>query len=681
MWLLTLAAPAGAVEIHGNAQVFAGTTEIDGVDTQVTQQDYRVSFFQPFTPWLSLNVNYRYDKDRTSTDDNALERARSLPEIVLLYSRPTFTARLDYYEQHTSGTTPSDNFNLTSALAYFSWRPGKGPSYVLQYRDDSNVADVALFGRDTDSNLLQFDTVYDHNNWSLRFSHQDSDVHNNLTGFQLDQTRDLLRVNVHHRWLDGRYTLSAETWLSRVDQEQRTPAGASLAQPVRAVEGLFVIDLTPTIGALDPSSDLVDRDTETPVVPLIEIGGANTGRNIGVDLGITNRVSRLEITVDTLSGPSLLWDVYHSPDNFNWNLVGGVLSSFDDAFDRYTLLFPETTDRYFKAVNISVNALDNVAVTEIRALLDVDAFGRSKSKSSTYRLDITSSLKPHERVRGNLHLFLGNDEDIGAGRFSQEVNQLVFDSGWTFDAGHDLEVSADFRYSEFEQVLAPRLQREEQHYGVGLTWEPLETVRWLFEVTRRDESDDGQAIRTTDHVRARLAMQIYTALHLTSEISYTDVDDQAGNFTQSVFRWIETLESQPTRTWMLGGSSTLSWFDSLGIETVSRRVSLELFSRWQIVPYLTLSGLVGYTDDDQSENLHQRYTLSWAPGRKLAASIYYQDSDAKGTRRVTGWGGSMSYRLNRGLTLFANASHSQTEEIGFLITETTSGRLGLRVTF
>ena len=67
--------------------------------------------------------------------------------------------------------------------------------------------------------------------------------------------------------------------------------------------------------------------------------------------------------------------------------------------------------------------------------------------------------------------------------------------------------------------------------------------------------------------------------------------------------------------------------------------------------------------------------------RKLAASIYYQGSDAKGARKVTGRGGSVSYRLNRGLTLFAYASHSKTDEIGFLVTETTSGRLGLRVNF
>jgi len=680
LWFCTLASQLHAVEVHGNAQVFGGTTDVDDVETDVVQQDYRVSFFQSFTPWLSVNMNYRYGKDRNSGVD-VVERSRSAPEISLLYSRPTFTARLNYVEQRTDGTMPTDNLELSSALAYVSWKPQKGPHYVLQYREDSNFADVALFGRDSDSSALQFDTVYDSTDWSVRFSHQDSAIDNNRTGFQFDQTRDQLRVNYQHRWQEGRYTLAAETRISQVNQDQFAPTGSTLAQPVIALVGLFSIDLTPDFGTLNLSAALVDGDTETPIVPTIEIGGANTGRNIGVDLGVTRQVTRLEISVDSLSDASLQWDVYHSPDNFNCTILGGITSEYDEAFDRYTLHFPETTDRYFKAVNVSVNAFANVAVTEIRALQDIDEFGRSEAKSDTFRVDVHSSLQPHRDVRGRLHLFVGNDEDIAGGRVSQGVDQLAFDTGWTFDLGNDLRANVDFLYTEFEQEVAPAQRRELEQYGASLLWDPPETVKGLFEVTRRDESDRGGGVRSTDSVRIRVATQIYTSLSVTSELSQTDVDDYAGGFTQSVLRWSETLESNPTRTWRVGGSSTVSWFDSQGIDTVSRRVGVELFNNWRIVPYLTLSMILGYNEDDRSENLHQRYTLSWAPGRKLAASLYFQDSDAMDTRKVTSGGGSASYRLNRKLSLFANVSRSKTAGTGFLTTKTTSGRLGFRATF
>jgi len=678
--LLTLAGPVMAAEVSGNARVIGGTVESDGSESDVTQQDYRVTFYQPLSPWLSVNLNYRYGEDRTSAVVTT-ERTQSTPEFSLLYKRRNLTARLNYFEQRTRGTTPSNNFDVRSALAYVSWRPTRGPSYVLQYRDETNVADTALFGRDTDSTMLQFDTIYEADDWGLRFSHQDSDIDNNVSGFSLDQTRDQLRADYLHRWRDGRYTLAAETWISQVDQTQVAPTGALLAQPVRAVEGLFAVDLSPAFGSLATSSGLVDGDLDTPVSPAIEIGGARTSRNLGLDLGLTRPVSRLEITVDSISDPSLQWEVYQSPDNFNWVLVGGVNSSYDAAFDRYTLQFPETVDRYFKAVNVTVNGLPDVSVTELRALVDVDILGRSDSESNTYRVDVLGSLQPHDLVSGNVRFFMSNEQDVASGRISQEVDQLVLGSDWMIELGHDLQAHFNFRYSEFEQNVAPLLRREVLYYGANLTWEPLETVRGLFELTQREESDDGAGIRKTDQVRARLATQIYPTLSLTSEVSQATVEDNAGGFFQKVVRWSETLEGEPTRVWRLGGTGMISWFDSQGIQTVSRRVRVELYSTWRIVPFLTFSGSLSYSDDDFSENLDQRYSLSWSPGRKLAASLYFQDSDAVDSRRVTTSGGSISYRLNRRLVLFGNASHSETDNVGVLTTDVTSVRLGLRATF
>jgi len=621
--LLTLAGPVMAAEVSGNARVIGGTVESDGSESDVTQQDYRVTFYQPLSPWLSVNLNYRYGEDRTSAVVTT-ERTQSTPEFSLLYKRRNLTARLNYFEQRTRGTTPSNNFDVRSALAYVSWRPTRGPSYVLQYRDETNVADTALFGRDTDSTMLQFDTIYEADDWGLRFSHQDSDIDNNVSGFSLDQTRD----------------------------------------------GLFAVDLSPAFGSLATSSGLVDGDLDTPVSPAIEIGGARTSRNLGLDLGLTRPVSRLEITVDSISDPSLQWEVYQSPDNFNWVLVGGVNSSYDAAFDRYTLQFPETVDRYFKAVNVTVNGLPDVSVTELRALVDVDILGRSDSESNTYRVDVLGSLQPHDLVSGNVRFFMSNEQDVASGRISQEVDQLVLGSDWMIELGHDLQAHFNFRYSEFEQNVAPLLRREVLYYGANLTWEPLETVRGLF-----------AGIRKTDQVRARLATQIYPTLSLTSEVSQATVEDNAGGFFQKVVRWSETLEGEPTRVWRLGGTGMISWFDSQGIQTVSRRVRVELYSTWRIVPFLTFSGSLSYSDDDFSENLDQRYSLSWSPGRKLAASLYFQDSDAVDSRRVTTSGGSISYRLNRRLVLFGNASHSETDNVGVLTTDVTSVRLGLRATF
>ncbi len=87
-----------------------------------------------------------------------------------------------------------------------------------------------------------------------------------------------------------------------VRQTQEAATGAAVALPVPVAQGLFAIDATPSLGELEPTSAFIDGDTTSPAAPGIEIGGANTFRNIGVDLGISRPVSELEISVQGPSG-------------------------------------------------------------------------------------------------------------------------------------------------------------------------------------------------------------------------------------------------------------------------------------------------------------------------------------------------------------------------------------------
>jgi hypothetical protein len=619
--------------------------------------------------------------NRTSTDQLDFERRADQPEVFLNYSRSTFSMTLSYFDRSNTGTNPRDNFDSTLATLIAEWRPKHGPRYQIQFRDGSNVADPQLFSRDTDSTDFQFDAVYTQPKWSARGSWISSEIDNNVTGFVLDQDRLLIRGNYSNGFFDDRLSFWVEGWLSEVKQTQVTPSGSMLAQPVPAVQGLFALDPTPIIGSLEPSPGLIDGDTETPVVPRIEIGGSNQSRNIGVDLGVTNRVTRLEITVDTLSDPTLVWEVYQSPDNFNWRLVGGVASAFDEAFLRYTLVVPETVDRYFKAVNVSPNALTNVGVTEIRALLDVAQLGRDEAKSSTYRVDARTHIHPIRRLRGSVFLFASNDVDIADGRVSQEINEFSVNLPFQYEISRTLLLTFGYLLNSFEQNLTPVLSRTERRYGTGLQWTPIPNVRGRFNLDRRDESDQGRLIRRTDSARAIALLQIFPDLQLNSELIVSEVDDFANRFTQRVFRWIETVESRPASTWRIGGGWTASWFDSAGILTVDQRLTLQMFTSWQIVPYLSISANLDYTIDDVQESLDQRYSLFWSPGRKLTISLYYQDSESVDLRKIRTYGGSLSYRLNRWFVLFANAADSSTEDFGIGMTQTRSGRLGFNLNF
>jgi hypothetical protein len=676
-----------AATIDGSVRVFAGTTDSNTIESDNVDQRAILTLNQPFGPWLNLSIFYRYNLNRNTTEAAEFERTSKEPEAVLAYNRPNFTTRLSYADRRLSGTNSSDNFNATTAIALVNWRPRRGPQYQLQYRAETNVADPQLFGRDTESDLFQFDATWDRPKWSARASFIDSAIDNNLTGFQLNQTRLLFRANAEDRYFDDRLTVGGEGWLSRVDQTEEAPSGSFLAQPVPTVQGLFAVDTTPVIGSLDPTPGLIDGDLVTPVIPRIEIGGANLFRNIGVDLGVTNRVTRLEITTDTLSDPTVLWEVWHSPDNFNWERIDGVTTVYEEAFLRYTLIIPETVDRFFKAVNVSPNALANIAVTEIRPLLDVESLGRDEAKSTTYRVEGRVRMLFTRRFRGSAFVWISNETDIAAGRVSQEIDEFSLNLPFEFEISRKLMWTFAFRTASFEQDLEPVLSRTEKTYSTGLQWTPMPNIRGSFDLQRRDETDSGSRIRSTETARLRAQLRIFPELLVNSELVLTDVEDFANRFVQQVLRWIETIETRPARTWRVGGGWSVSWFDSKGIVTLDKRVTTNLFTSWQMFPYLTWNANLAYNTDDFQTSITQRYSMLWAPGRKLSVSLYYQDDVAdladvaREIRRVVSYGGSLSYRLNRWFTLFANANRASTDEFGFDSTSTSTGRLGFNLNF
>lgn len=681
LFLLTSWSSVEAVKFNGNVRMFGGNTEVGPVETDVLEQQALLSLTQPFGPWFRLDLAYRYRYNKTSTDEFDFDRQLKSPEAVLSYNRRTFNFRFQYNERKNTGTSPTDNFDATSALAILEWRPKHGPQYQLRYRNESNVADPQLVGRDTDSTVLQFDVIHAARDWSASGSFIDSKIDNNTTGFTLDQERVLLRANYGKRSADNRMWFYGEGWASRVRQQEDAPTGSMLAQVVPAVAGLFVIDPSPEIGPLDPSPGLIDGDTTTPVVPPIEIGGANTFRNIGLDLGVTNRVTRLEITVDTPSGPSVVWQVYHSPDNFNWEPLTGVTSSFDVAFLRYTLLLPETTDRYFKAVNISPNVLTGVFVTEMRALLDVERIGRDEAKSTTLRFNGNFGVQPTRQLQGNVYLYFSNDVDIAAGAASQEIRQFSLNLPFSYFFSRSLRWDFSYLVTAFEQDLTPKLTRRERQFATGLDWSPMPTVHGALTLQRRDESTQGSGIRVTDSVRARVGLDIYDELRLDSELIYSEIDDIAGQFTQNVLRWVERLNTRPLSTWRLGAGFSLSWFDSEGILTVDQRLTADLTTRWQARPYLGFDATLTYAVDDIRTNTSQRYTAFWTPGSKVSVSLYYNDSEAIDVRKISNYGGNINYRLNRFFIFYANAFTSRTDQAGFASVQTTSGRLGFNLNF
>jgi hypothetical protein len=678
--LLLWAVRCEAVDVNGSARVYGGPVVVDDEDNQQLDQRYQVNLVQELTPYLQLIAAYRHTQFENSPEEGDVFKRRSQePDLQLLYDRPQFTARLSYRERATRSTNEQEELDIDSIIGQLQWRPNSGPRFSLRIRDDSNVADVAVFGRDTDSRVVELGLLYDRRTWSARYSYNATDVDNNRTGLSIDENRHDLRATYSDRYLGDRLFFSADGWLSLVDQTEESAGSEPFGQVVPAREGLFAVNTSPETAELAPSPDLIDGDLETPVAPRIEIGGASTFRNIGVDLGVTRQVSQLEIFVD-LPSSNLLWEIYESPDNLNWQLVLGTLSEFDSGFLRYTLRFPETTNRYFKAVNVGLNANPQVAVTEIRALVDVDQIGRTEGEATTYRLNVRGTYAPTERVDFTVLASTRNDENISGGLISRDLDELSYSGQVRVDVSSELELGIRYRFDDLEEKQEPVLKREEEQFSLNLDWSPLPTLQTRLSASRRDESDGTTLLRSSDTVRLRLLTDLLTDLRLVSEVSFTATEDPFSGFEQTSWRFSETLDSRPTERLLVSAYAAYQTFDSNSDALIQERLNLQLRTTWRATPYLSLTGDWDFSDTDLQDTFSQLYSLSWNPGRKLSASASYRDTDSRDVRTETS-GIAVTYRMNRWLTPYLTFNRSAFEQTALDPTVTRTARLGFNLFF
>ena len=673
---------ATAGDLSGSARVYGGNTERNGEEDDVLSQIYSFRLMQPLTPWLKLFVGYQSSAfDVVPSDGEEFDRRSSEPTFDLSYVRNRFNAQFGYQDRRNRGTSEAEHLDAASRYAQFSWRQIGGPRYSLRLRSSSNVADVAVFGRDTDDRSAEFAVSHTTRTWSARYGLRDYALDNNLTGFELDQREHLLRGSYNDLFLEDRLRISTDFRLRRSEQTERVPEGQTIAEPLLATEGLGGIDPTPEIGMLPSVPTLIDGDTTTPAVPRLEIGGANTFQNAGLDLGLTRQVTRLEVTVDALSDPSLMWIVYHGSDNLAWTGIGGILSNFDSALLRYTLEFPETTDRYFKAVNVSVNSRIPVAITEIRALVDTHRTGQERRKSMTERIYVLTELRPTEGTRGSLSIGYNSDGGNASDLPVRDTRSLTYEARFATEISETADLRLRYYQSDYKRDEDPILRRDEARYEASVAWAPLPTVDTLFAMSRREEQEQDLLIRRSDSIRARALTDLLPGLQLSSEIAYSDVDDPFSGYGLQYWAVRETFEMRPTRYLTFHGGLAHQRFNASGRISLEKRTSADGRLDWSALPGLNLGGFWSYGTEDGRSTLTQRYVVNWAPGPRLAMSGSYSSTDSIGDVETSSTGASLNYRLNQYTNMFATYALSKLNQAMAMEDRVSTLQFGLALAF
>ncbi len=261
------------------------------------------------------------------------------------------------------------------------------------------------------------------------------------------------------------------------------------------------------------------------------------------------------------------------------------------------------------------------------------------------------------------------------------MDETTYGGQLRFGLARQLWLRLGYRFNDLEEKLEPSLKREEEQVSTHLEWSPIPTVDTVLSFSSRDETEDGELIRSTDTIRLRALTELLPDLRLTSELAYTATDDPFSGFEQTSWKWLESIDSRPTDRWTLGGSVSYTRFDSTGTVTLTQRTSVQLRTIWQVAPYLTLTGDWDYGDDDLQSTLSQRYGAVWSPGRRLNVTVSHQDTSSSGLRGTSASSARVNYRLNRWFTMWLNVSRSTLEQTGTGATEVRTFRLGLDIFF
>jgi len=679
--LLFVSPPSAAVDIRGSAIVFGSTTDNRGLESDNLEQKYNVDLFQRVSPYLSLRFGYSYYDFNTQFQAGTdFSRFSQIPRFDILYQRPKFTANLSWTQQDT-GSTVSD-FESNSLRASLGWRPLDNLRLALNLRDERNVVDEAVFGRETENRFVDFSVGYDRTHWNTSYSYRRNLVENVVSDLRSDQHRHEFQLNGGRKFHQDRLRLSFASSLSDIQRKTRIGEDAEPAEPIPPRQGLFAVDTSPEIGELDPNPGLIDGDRVTPAPPGIDIGGANTFRNIGVDLGLTIQTTRLEIYVASPSGPGLVWQVFHSRDNLVWEGLEGVTSEWDSTRLRYTLRFPRIVDRFFKAVNLSVNANPEVLVTEVRALIDVNVQpGESAFDTTFYRISGGADWRPHSRVRARVNLGINTDDQVSDGFVRRDFTGKSAQAGLGFDLTRHLNLDFNYNYDDTENLSPPILLRTNISYGTRLTWTPLPTVDAVLSAQQREESEKGLLLQSNRNLRLLVSTDLLPDLRLVSDLFTDRLEDPFSGFDRDTYGIRESLIATPWRRWTLTGRVAWELFETSEGDPLRDRVQLDLNTVWNATAFWSLSGIWSWVDNDGQANLRQIYNVAYTPGPKLSLSGSYQNFETADRRVTANAAISATYRLNRYFLLSGNISRSRIDEAAGIVAEISSARLGFQLSF
>jgi len=387
-------------------------------------QLYTLSLNRAFYPNLFLNAGGAFEKNdaRSSIDDTVSEVSITSirPFIDLSLKGPVLSAGTMYNTREvTTSGADADRLSIVNEKksAFLGWKPAGLPSLDVRF-DTTNLYDKdrAILNNTNDflSLALRYTPEYEQlKGLELRYQPAYTKTNNRLDDVITTNTAHNGRFTFSDSFYDRRVSLYTSYNIAHSETEIRTSsATAEILTQLFPFSGLSAVDDTPTEGALNVNSDLIDGNLTAGAG--INIGRGDTNpRNIGLDFVTASEVNIIYVWTVRELPPQIVnsfsWDIYTSPDNQNWTLYATVpIAGFGSFQNRFEITFSNVKTRYIKVVTTPLSPAeaalvpgftdpDNILVTEVQAFLGTPASqtGRTVEDSMTnhiYNFDVRTRI-------------------------------------------------------------------------------------------------------------------------------------------------------------------------------------------------------------------------------------------------------------------------------------------------
>jgi hypothetical protein len=520
--------------------------------------------------------------------------------------------RTNQREEKITGQ-PKTEDTIDTFESFLGWSPLDLPRTTLRYTQTHTYDDPETQDQVVKLLILRSDyTAWQKLGLNYVYTRQDRE--DRLANFDtLDQTH-LGRVGYSDNFLDGRLFLSSNYRIRYNLLEVPTTGTEEVA--LQRSFGLSIVNHTPADGPLDINNALIDGNLTAPAGVNIGTAGDQTRfTNIGLDLGVENRVDQVRLWVDQSLTPAVVnsfsWEVYTSPDNrptSTWTLVATIApANFDSLLNRFEILFPEVNTQFIKVVTTPLSPVftgfPNINVTEMQAFITVS--GEEQDEITTiehnYDLNLSARLSDKTRVGYNLNLDV-RDQDLNDQESTRLTNSLfvshVFNRIFATTA----------RVERSDDDVNGR-KTVEHTYSVALRGAYLPTFdqSLSFSGTSLKEEDDSS---DQFSIFLRNNARLYPGWSLFVDSGFSYNRRLASDEVEKDIAVRAGTDIVPNNKFNMN----MTYRISKPIESEGQtKTEYELGAFYLPFSSLSLSANVRYIDEVGTNNLFQNYFLTWSP--------------------------------------------------------------------